>query len=530
MDEQLFSEFPKEFSETFLANCDAPAPDAAFVAGLERKLLERQKTAHGPARIALKRVGWRFYLADYFESPLPPFVRGAKKSGPTKMDLAFPTWFPRRRWQLAVVALVVLLGVGLLAIGPQRVVAQIQEWLGYLPGAGFVNPDQTRVLVAPFEARQGNSTLVVQQVIAGPEKTVVVVALTSTPEEINLQMQSWIGPVTLILPDGQHLTFLQSSVQTTAGQLSAEIEYPALPAGVLQVTLEMPKLPIVTDGTQEFWSVSLPLQAVRVISPYTPKNGQASNQGVTVRVLQVGQSAQDTGVLVEIDWSDPSWDYMGAGAELRDNLGKVYQRMEPYPGSNNDSHYGVPQGKTTAQEMLRFPALDSNARQVTLSVSAITFEIHPQAQFAFDPGSHTYMDQTWSFADDPTKRLEIAGFEVQVLQADLAYAPASDQPTVVNPPSATALPQPTPLPAFACRLEFMLEVTPQARAQLFPGGPHLAGEDLRFSGATGTGNNFRVFLDLPELPTTTLTIQLNDANLMLEGGWEIGWDLPRAGP
>jgi hypothetical protein len=233
-------------------------------------------------------------------------------------------------------------------------------------------------------------------------------------------------------------------------------------------------------------------------------------------------------VLVEIDWNDPTWDFIGAGAELRDNLGKVYQRMEPYPGSNNDN-YGVPQGKTATQEMLRFPALDPNARQVTLSLSSIMFEIHPQAQFVFDPGKATYLDQTWSFADDPAKRLEIADFQVQVLQADLAYAPASDQVTVVNPPSATALPQPTPLPAFACRLEFVLQVTQQSHAQLFPGGVHLAGGDVGPSGASSVGDATRVtlYLDLPEFPTTPMTIQLKDANLMLEEGWQISWDLPK---
>jgi hypothetical protein len=552
MDEQLFDEFPKEFTETFLAGCDTPSPTAAFIAGLERRLLEQQNALSKPdQQPAFSSTSLKIYMvigrilgrggpvcpprAGRSSGPGghagPPLRQGYHFVWPTKMGLALPAWSARHRWQSVVLVLLVVLAATLLVIGPGRVVAQIQTWLGYLPGAGFVNPEQTRILAAPFEAKEGNSTLVVQQVIAYPDKTIVVVKLTSTAEEINTHMQ-WDGLVTLIRPDGQRLGILQSSENISdRGELSAEIEYPSLQAGDDRVTLEMPKLPIATNGTQEFWTVSLPLQAVRAVAPYTPKNGQASNQGVTVRVLQVGQSAQDTGVLVEIDWKDPTWDYVGSGAELRDNLGKVYQRMEPYPGSNNDT-YGVPQGKTTTQEMLRFPALDANARQVTLSLNSITFEIHPQAQFAFDPGSHPSLDQTWSFAGDPSKRLEIAGFQVQVLQADLAYAPASDQVTVVNPPSATALPQPTPLPAYACRLEFVLQVTPQAHAQLFPGAPKLVGGDQGLSGASSVGDFTRVtiYMDLPELPTTPMTVQLNGANLMLEGGWKIGWDLPRVGP
>jgi hypothetical protein len=511
MEKQLFSELPKEFTETFLADCEGPAPAPAFVASLERQLLERQQ--------------------GFLDRDQQPSSRETRKRFLGSGQLALPAWFSRRRWQFAVLVLLVCLGAGLLAIGPQRVVAQIQSWLGYLPGAGFVNPDHIRVLSAPVEVRQGNSTLVVQQVIAYRDKTIVVVKLTSIAEEINTQMH-WNSLVTLIRPDGQRLGILQASENISdRGELSAEIEYPSLQAGDDQVTLEMPKLPIAITGTQEFWSVSLPLQAVRAISPYTPKNGQASNQGVTVHVLQVGQSAQDTGVLVEIDWTDPTWDYMGSGAELRDNLGKVYQRMEPYPGSP-DVYNGVPRGMTTVQEMLRFPALNSNARQVTLSLNAISFEIHPQVEFAFDPGKATYLDQTWSFEDDLTKHMEIAGFQVQVLQADLAYAPYSDQVTVVNPPSATELPQPTPLPGFACRLEFVLQITPQAHARLFPGAPHLVGGDPGPRGASSMGEATRatIYLDLMELPTTPLTIQLNDANLMLEGGWQIRWDLPIGAP
>jgi len=451
---------------------------------------------------------------------------------------------------LSIIALLATLSIAVIAIGPQRVLAQVQLWVGYLPGVGFINPEQTRVLAAPQEARLGNTFLQVQQVIAGPEKTVVVATLHSTPEEITLDTQ-WVGQVTLILPDGERLANRSASQRNQAGQVWAEIEYPALPVGIDQVTLEMPKLPIVTNATQEFWSVVLPLQGVRqaptnaslssaqetpsgavvpnnlAVAPYTPKNVQTTNQGVTVRLVQAAQSAQETGLLLQINWNDPTWDFMGASAELRDDRNRSYPRLEPPPGSDTP-YTGIPHGETTAQQMLRFAPLDPGAQHVTLTLDTISFEVHPKAQFQFDPGNQPSLGQTWSFVDDPTKRLKIAGFQVQVLQADLTAAPASDQVTVVNPPEATLLPQPTPLPGYACRLEFIIKVVPQAHAQLFVGPPSLVGENqgLAVASSTGDQNHDTIFLDLPKFPTTPLTIQLNDSSLFLRGGWQFSWDVP----
>ena len=495
MDETIFSEFSDEFTETLLAFCDAPAPAAAAVAELERRLLEHQAEILHPAQPEPVRKGW---------NP-----------------------FPLRRWQYAVIVLLVALGSALIAIGPQRVLAQVQLWFSYLPGVGFINAEQTRVLAAPLDARQGNTTLQVQQVIAGTDKTLVVVTLRSTPQEITLDTE-WAGQVRLILPNGQSLASQRSSQQNEAGQLSAEIEFPPLPAGIDRVTLEMPKLPIATNIPQQFWSVVLPLQGVHLaVAPYNPKNVQATNQGVTVRLLQVAQSAQETGLLIQVDWRDSSWDYQGSGAQLRDNRGRVYQRLAPLPGSNTP-YTGIPRAETTAQELLRFPALDPGAQQVTLILDTIAFEVHSQAQFQFDPGNHPSIGQTWSFAGDPAMRLNIAGIQAQVVQASLTSAPASDQVTVSNPPEATMLPQPTALPAFACRLEFIVQANPATNVQLFTGPPRLVGEKGGPSGASSTGDNNRTtaFLDLPKIPTAPLTIQLNDSSLLLKGGWQLGWDVP----
>ena len=512
IDEPIFSEFPGEFSDALLEFCEAPGPAPAFVSGLERRLLGHQALLLGSTHRSPRRW-WRQ-------------VRGS---------------VTRHAWRYVIVGVLIVLCAALIAIGPQRVLAQVQQWLGYLSGVGFINPDQTRVLAAPVEARQGNTILQVTQVIASADQTVLVVTLSGSAEEIPMGIE-WATKVSLILPDGQHLTPQNSTQQGRVGQLSAEIVYVHLPARVNLVTLEVPRLPMITDGSQAFWSVSLPLVAVRqaatdasgsaspanlAVTPYTPTNVQVSNQGVTVRLLQVAQSAQETGILLEIDWSDPTWEYLGAGVELHDNLGHTYPQLAAAPGTG-DSALGFSSHQKPVQQMVRFAPIAPDARQLTLTLDSITFTIHPRVEFTFDPSSHPALGQTWSFVGDPAMRLTIAGFQVQVIEANLAPAPADSQMHVKNPPEATLLPQPTDLPRFACRVNFIIEVTPRENARLFVGGPSLVDGYHVSGGAHSEDNDIHAtfYMDLLNIPTTPLAIELNDATLYLEGGWQFNWDLP----
>jgi len=63
MNEHLFSEFPNEFTQALLDFCEAPAPEPAFIAGLERQLMERQMVylrSEQPGRTHLGRLWKRF--------------------------------------------------------------------------------------------------------------------------------------------------------------------------------------------------------------------------------------------------------------------------------------------------------------------------------------------------------------------------------------------------------------------------------------------------------------------------------------
>src|SRR5512146_1937938 len=94
--------------------CAAYGPDPAAVARIETQLLARARLAH--------------------LEPAPGLIAQCAAPG--------------LRWALAAIAVVVALTLATAIIGPQRVLASLQRLIGYLPGVGFVDEQQTRMLSA----------------------------------------------------------------------------------------------------------------------------------------------------------------------------------------------------------------------------------------------------------------------------------------------------------------------------------------------------------------------------------------------
>ncbi|HSM57399.1 MAG TPA: hypothetical protein VK879_14710 [Candidatus Sulfomarinibacteraceae bacterium] len=56
---------------------------------------------------------------------------------------------PRLGWAVAPLLVAALLLASVLLIGPQRAWAGLQAWLGYVPGVGFVDLEESRLLAQP---------------------------------------------------------------------------------------------------------------------------------------------------------------------------------------------------------------------------------------------------------------------------------------------------------------------------------------------------------------------------------------------
>ena len=164
-------------------------------------------------------------------------------------------------WAVAI-AVVFLLIVALATIGPQRVYAAMNHWLGYLQGVGMV--DQTypiRVLVVPVSVTREGIVLTVESATLTQDKTVLTYTVENVPQSARPNDETVAGctqSAGLTLPDGSTLT--HTGGQGTATRFT-EI-YPAIPTDVNQARFVLPCIFETLPGKAPAdWELTLHFQA-----------------------------------------------------------------------------------------------------------------------------------------------------------------------------------------------------------------------------------------------------------------------------
>ena len=500
MDEQIFSEFPKGFSEPLLAFCQAPEPEPAFIRDLERQLLERQAVLLGSVL--------------------------SERTGSQRLRAKFSAFFAGRGWQYALVVLVAALTIALLAIGPQRVLAQVQRWLGYVPGIGFVNLDQARVLVEPVSISHDGVTLKVEQALAEPDETLIVFSSKGLPPENiggNPSRFDNLPKPFLTLPDGSVLKAVRQELSYGGGK----IEFPALPEGVFRVTFEIDRLPLLPSGAfPEGWQASLLLRPASgeladdlFPQPYSPKDNRTTVNGVTAHIQQVAQTANETALQVQFDWENPDWKFRSVTPpfELRDDRGNVYQQL---PSNSQVSSASVEKAvaspansaepaTSTSEATFRFPALSLAARAATLHLPSIGFMVPDAPGFTFDLGPDPQIGQAWEM----NTALEVAGIPVQLTGARLVQ---DDQTYPGDPP--------------LYGLEFTFHSTAQTDRAL---DSFFLNSDLEGYRGGGGGMRepgvFNVEMLFKQMPREPLHITFEGVMVTLYGPWDLYWQIPGVG-
>jgi hypothetical protein len=444
-----------------------------------------------------------------------PTTQAAHTPNPLQQWLrAIGTVFQTRRlvW-VAAVLLIVTAAVS--AIGPGQVLAGVQRLLGYVPGVGFVEPAQTRYLVEPVSVQQGDVTLRVEKVVANEDYTQVIFTAEGFPRQKFGPEEETLKPAPhLLLPDGTQLGPLTSMVGL-GDTLQATMTFHPLPAGVDQITLVLPSLPnLPEDFAPGNWTVPLHLQIApgngeetpqgTAAHAYLPSNATASDQGVTARVLQVGQSAEETGLEVEFAWENRDWLYLEhAEGTLQDEHGRLYDRTEVIGGLTGTRPQAQSQG--SAIKTFQHAGMDPAVRQPTLSFERLIFNAVSRASFNFDPGKDPKPGQVWQYASPAENQLNLAGVPVQVLEVALLE---SGSPT--TPYRVELLLQALPTEALSLRNISQLE---------------LGGEGLiSFMVTTLPGDQFRVGFDLEFLPGRSMTIRFTQVSLVVEGSWVMAWE------
>ncbi len=510
MSKRMGLEHSPRIEEAMGALYSSVTPDTAFVAALERQLLALETAVEGPAVARGLRVR-RFWAR--LVQPLS-----------------------RYRWATVALPLLLALAVTVGAFGPQRVWAELQRLLGYVPGIGFVNLEDTRLLISPVEVTQGGVALRVEQVVARPDRTEVVIRSEGLPrvhqlpphgaEEADFQAR-------LRLPDGRTLASETWALRWGA----ATLEFPPLPDDVYRVTLELPRLPLVPAGAApEEWAVPLSLRpatgelvAELFPLPYAPLDASDTHADITLRVLEVAHSPEETVLRLQVQWPDPAWQYPCIGGDrspvLYDDLGHVYLEGAP---SNVGSvaqvvveRIAVDTEATptptptvpTNERTLAFAPVSPLAQLLTLTVDAIEFDVPAEGGFTVDLGDDPQVGDHWPL----DVHLTVAGFPVhitgaQLVQEEIRLPERSMQRTI---------------------LQFDIGPVPEQEGRALR-AIHPEGEPAIFNGGGGgysMTDGLRSHLNLREgqsIPTGSIRVRVGSAGVLIRGPWNVTWTIPAA--
>jgi hypothetical protein len=442
--------------------------------------------------------------------------------------------FRQPGWRIAFAIIVVAMLV-VLAIGPQRVLAQVQRWLGYVSGVGFIELDEPMILSAPVSVRQGEITVVVNQVVAKPEGTIILLSISTPGGE-----QAGMLPVNpefefeprLLLPDGSHLNHAGMS----RGLSDGTIEFPALPKGTRQVTLVLNCIEFVGRGCLPGeWQIGLQLEPATeerflglVSQPYDPQASAMAN-GVKMVVQQVAHSDQETAVEVKFEWENSTWQWMGnARSSLSDDLGYLYEPEGVKQGGMTKIGFPLqtvvpprsPQDTPTGQIMTQvethtFAPLSNLARRLTLSVDWVGFQIPANGEFSFDLGPNPQVGQTWTEDQD----LQVAGFNVHLVGARLAE---KWEPGDSGEQEHT----------YWLEFFFQAEQQPDRWFTYFTAEPVVDSSVnwSRWSSEAGGGaHGMKLAFGTEQMPRGRQTYLIDGAFLELRGSWQVSWLVPGAG-
>ena len=170
----------------------------------------------------------------------------------------------RRNWRPAVAGgLILVMLLAILAIGPQRVWAQVVEWFSaYVPGIGFVETESgLRILEEPLSQTRDGVTISIQQGLIDDESTHLTILYEGIQPEMRPLSEAdpgCYGPPELQLPDGTILTIRDGTGTGAVTWFQENLSYSALPTELDQATLLIGCLPDVQeDAAPEGWTFEL---------------------------------------------------------------------------------------------------------------------------------------------------------------------------------------------------------------------------------------------------------------------------------
>jgi hypothetical protein len=435
--------------------------------------------------------------AELYREALLPISFGAR----VKLAFRRPAW-------VTVMVVLFLLTAGLLAVGPQRVLAAFRQVFGYIPGVGIVEQSAPiRVLAEPVSATRDGITITVTSATLTGDRTHVDYRIFGVPGSAYPNRKDVIGCTQreyLRLPDDTQLAYVDNDL-------------PPIPAGVNEAVFVVPCIFNTLPGkAPENWELPLrfvpappDLTVMPVIDLSPSPSPQATlTPGATALPSQVistptTPASRSATVIKEIETNDgyilvgqfqppiqPGGDIQLTGsADIRDANGKEVAHTTPYDvnpnalGLDPNGSYWFVQFKAAG---LAYP--------LTIRFSGVPLlQVDPgaTAEFIFDAGSNPQPGQEWT----PDQEIQLAGHTLK-----------------------------------------LLSIRADSRGGYsfgFQGDPQVYNADVQIAGYTsigsgggwgGKGGSFNRSLSFAQIPTGMLTVTLS--NLTITGApltWQGRW-------
>ena len=377
-------------------------------------------------------------LALVTPEPDPGFSQAlrARLSARTGLPVSKRSFRLRPVWGI-LLGLVLLMVLVILAIGPQRVAAEINKLFGYIPGFGIVDQNASlRVLEKPVTQTRAGITVTVKQAFLTSDKVVLTYTVEGVPWSAyphNENIGGCSGIPNLRLPNGTLLAI-------TGGEGSlpeSTFIYPPIPANLSQATFVLPCLLDTLPGlAPENWELSLrfvPAPANLTVMPVidvTPSlepqvNAPAAlaNPLALLKVVDTGNNYVLLGEFRPSDAQDPvlpagSYWSLTDPVKITDASGK-----EVFFTTPSDPHLLLPPSQPDALPWA-YQIGKTFTPPLTITYTGrytILADPSAQAQFTFDAGTDPQPGQVWELNQD----FELAGHKIRLVSiqrlAQLGY-------------------------------------------------------------------------------------------------------------
>lgn len=387
--------YPPEFESQVRKAMDVPEPDAEKLDALREHFI-----ALGAASLRTDRG------ADSGSNPYRPEKESKMKRINFRMS-------PRLAWGLALLVLAILFA---LAFSSPTVVNALRRLLGYIPGVGVIDQSQTisstiLALEEPVTIQREGVTLTVEFAIATSEKTTILYRHAEPPVDFN----NYLPPETypedrpvLRLPDGNVLDIIAGRRQPSNGvEILYALDFPPLPEGVTQVTLELTRLSALPPGlAPENWEIPIrftPIDLAHVIIPVVEYEPTPTFQVPTENLPQP-TPAFGASITLERYVELPDGYLLMGSFQWTDTSIPPYTLALDMPvitdadGRKVEYDFGDADAYPQPNELRQYWAYKTITKDFT---PPLKLEFHVQmreqanAEFQFDPGANPQTGQTW---------------------------------------------------------------------------------------------------------------------------------------